>query len=48
MKKPLQYLADSVIREMEKTSNEDLIEFYYEFGIWLDGIAINWFKIYLN
>jgi len=48
MKKFLQRIADSVIRRMENTTNEDLFEFYYEFGMWLNGFAIKRFDIYLD
>lgn len=48
MKNLLQRLADSVIRGMEKTASEDVFDFYYEFGMWLDNVAIQYFGIYLE
>lgn len=48
MKGLLQRIANSVISKMETTTNPDVFEFYYEFGIWLDGMAIDYFGIYLD
>lgn len=44
----LQKFADSIINKMEKTTNEELIEFYYEFGMFINNVSIKYFKIYLK
>ena len=48
IQKTLQYLADKTIVRLGATSDDDMFQFYYEFGIWLDNFAINYFGIYLD
>lgn len=46
--KALQYLADKIIVKLQNTTDDDMFQFYYEIGIWLDNVAINYFNIFLK
>ena len=46
--KLFQSIADSVIKKLSEADSEDSIQFYSDFGMWLDGVAKNYFNIYLN
>lgn len=46
--KVLQKIADFIIEQLSKADSEDIIQFYSDFGMWLDRIAINTFEIYLK
>lgn len=48
MKNFLQYIANAIIKKMENTTHDDVFDFYYEFGMWLDNVAVNTFGIYLD
>ncbi len=46
--KLFQSIADFVIKQLSQAESEDAIQFYSDFGMWLDRVAINMFGIYLN
>lgn len=46
--KILQSIADLIINKLAKASDDDIIKFYYEIGIWFDGICVNYLNIYLD
>lgn len=46
--KLFQSVADLVIRKLSEAESEDAIQFYSDFGLWLNRVAINTFGIYLN
>lgn len=48
IRKILQYLADKTIVSLGKETDDDMFQFHYEFGIWLDNFAVNYFNIYLE
>lgn len=47
-RKILQSLADFTINKLESANDEDVIQFYLKFGYWLNGVAVNYFDIYLD
>lgn len=47
-RKLLQSVADFILRKINKAESEDAIQFYYEFGIWIDRLAIDYFDISLE
>jgi hypothetical protein len=47
-KEILQSIGNSILRGLDKAKNNDIAEFYFELGMWFDGICINYFDIYLD
>ncbi len=47
-RKLLQSIGDSILRGFEKTETNEMVEFYYELGMWFDMFCINYFDIYLE
>lgn len=48
MKNFLQSIANHIIKKLGETSDDDMFQFYYDMGLMLDTIAINYFDIYLD
>jgi hypothetical protein len=47
--KILQYLADSILVNLEESINDEKIFYFYlEMGLWLDYYAIEVFGVYLK
>jgi len=49
MKKKIpQYIADAIIKKLEKCKTEESFLFYIEIGFWLDSFCIDYLNIELN
>jgi hypothetical protein len=48
MENMLQYIADKIIDKLEKTNTQDIFDFYFELGLWLDRFSMYYFKINLK
>lgn len=46
--KVLQPFAELILRELNKSTNKDVINFYFELGIWFDNFCIKYFNLYLD
>ena len=44
----LQYIADKVIIKLNETIDNDEFNFYYQFGLSLNNLSINYFDFYLK
>ena len=47
-RKILQKIADRIISKLEKTTDDELFNFYLELGVWYDDFCINTFEVYLD
>ena len=47
-RKLFQAIANSIIKKLEKCDNDYTFDLYYELGMWLDSVCINYFDIYLD
>lgn len=48
IQKLFQKIANWIIIQMDSTTDENILYFYYDFGIWLDRLCVDYFDIYLD